>query len=63
MTNVNWSKVGVYVSLVIAFLIAGFGAIGDSFTYSSTIVAILTVLAGLFHGSAVTTAVAQSKGV
>ena len=59
----NWSKFGVYASLVIAFLIAGFGAIGDTFQYSSTIVAILTVVAGLFHSSAVTTAVAQSKGL
>lgn len=60
MNTINWSKLGVYLSLVVAFLIAGFSAMGDTFTYAPAIVAVLTAIAGLLHGPAVNNAVAKA---
>ena len=58
MNQINWSKVGVYASLVVAFLIAGFSALGDTVPYASAILAVLTALAAVLHRPAVNNAVA-----
>ncbi len=55
--QINWSKVGVYASLVIGFCIGGLKFLGVQVPDGNAIIEVLIALAALLHGPAVTSSV------